>query len=348
MKARLIIITFFLFLLIPSITLLTTEQTKVYLSNKLLQGKAFKEAPENTRLKMGVKLLRKVYSLYVPVLSKLNISPNKNALIAGADGWLALTEEVEKVLGRRKFSTRTNHIIKTINNPNLKIFHLPTPSKFVIYQDKYNIRSKKLTVKEMFGSNLKNVTFIDTTQELIEARKIADTYSKLDTHWTDFGGYIVWQKLAKIINTTFPEFDPYGIDMLEKVENINANPGQGAWYGLYKNDWSVPVLKSPPPEYYFTSEVKFPVQKDKKIRTSFSDLTHLIRDKKHKLKTFNPNVSNNLKILIISDSQISALSPFIYGSFKETTLIHRDVVSDINKEIEVNKPDMVLFVHWGI
>jgi hypothetical protein len=102
MKARLTIITFFLFLLIPSITLLTAKQTKVYLGNKLLQGKAFKEAEENVRLRKEVKLWQKIYELYVPILYKLNISPNKKLIITGVDGWVFLSDRHDKEYSQAK------------------------------------------------------------------------------------------------------------------------------------------------------------------------------------------------------------------------------------------------------
>ncbi len=224
----------------------------------------------------------------------------------------------------------------------MKFYFVVAPAKWDIYNDKVKYVNKNN--KFLFDLILENkgeLNIIDVRKELIEARKIADTYTKLDTHWTEFGGYIAWQKIATEMKKENPEFKPFGINDLKGMKLINGDNEYNDWFGAnIQNNWTMPELNNPFKDYYinFGTDDEFKITKGtNKVN---ANLTSYARTK---------NPDGNFNLLFLGDSQTASLSPFITSSFKEVFIvaylnINFNDPSLFKKKITESRPDVIIYV----
>jgi len=73
------------------------------------------------------------------------------------------------------------------------------PAKAAVYPDKLPIGTRsdgpRLRDALIVGCARKGLAVLDLLPPLVEARKIADGFSKLNSHWNSFGGWVVWKAI---------------------------------------------------------------------------------------------------------------------------------------------------------
>lgn len=187
----------------------------------------------------------------------------------------------------------------------------------------------------------KSLSLIDPRKELIEKREVGETYSKFDTHWTDYGGYIAWQKVAFVLEERMPSFQAFGFNTIEEIKIYPEKKGDLLKILRIKdkNEWAEAVLSE---DFHEVSEKREGSRFFKKREGSFQIEK---KDFIHNIEIYNPSSQNNLKAIVFTDSMGEALSPFINSSFESIKYFERDSISSGFKEIvEEFKPEVIFYI----
>ena len=134
-------------------------------------------------------------------------------VIIGRDNWLfyAQNQMVEHYRGVRQFTTQNlrdwqallEHRRDWLAQRGIKYVFVVAPDKHSIYPEYLPAGMTKVhpeTKLDQFFTYMhahSTVAVVDLRPALLNARRIAPTYLKTDTHWNAFGGFVACQEIAK-------------------------------------------------------------------------------------------------------------------------------------------------------
>jgi hypothetical protein len=280
-------------------------------------------------------------SLYNTTLYRLGISPNPNQMVMGKDGYMFLGNDHVHAYDQitHRHNLPQSHIDDWVRvleyerdylaKRGIPMLFVVAPSTGTIYADKIAhlpdgfTKTPTLFDRVLEQTAKKNLPLLDVRATLIEARKNAETYSKLNSHWNDYGAWVAWQKIA-------PQ-----IDILDKDNEANQLLNVDV-----KNDWAKPVFVKPFPSFYFLDE------RNQQTLVSGDTAVDSLELPK---STFSPEAKSNVRALVITDSMGKSLSPYWTASFRDLMQVQNHVrpyPSKLDFEGAVLKfrPTFVLYV----
>jgi alginate O-acetyltransferase complex protein AlgJ len=77
-----------------------------------------------------------------------------------------------------------------------------------------------------------SVEIIDMRGPLLRARSIRPVFSRVDSHWNDFGGYVCYRELMKLLAESFPGMRPAGPEDYRFVTEMTAGGDFAAILGI--------------------------------------------------------------------------------------------------------------------
>jgi hypothetical protein len=148
-------------------------------------------------------------------------------VIIGRDGWLFFSqnEMVEHYRGVRRFAPQNlrdwqallEHRRDWLAQRGIKYVFVIAPDKHSIYSEHLPAWMTKVhpeTKLDQFYTYMRahsTVEVVDLRPALLDARRIAPTYFKTDTHWNAFGGFVACQEITKKL----PGLEPLSLDSFE-------------------------------------------------------------------------------------------------------------------------------------
>ncbi|MDQ0392669.1 alginate O-acetyltransferase AlgX-related protein [Labrys monachus] len=317
-------------------------------------------------MKIETELLRRATPLwkggadfYNDLLFKLGISPNPDQLMMGRDGYMFLGNAHNKAYDEdlRRYDAPASDLEKWVDDlageqkylsdRGICMFFIVAPSKGTIYFDKLGpvppgfadtptLFDRVLAIAEKRG-----VSILDVRSELIAARETADTYSPLNSHWTDYGGYVAWQKIASIVGGQIPGIRLAGTGGLAGIGRKDYGNEAADLLSLAEpNIWTYPIYKQPFPTYYVVGAdgTQTPVPGGR--RTEFKSLP---------VETSSPAAPNPQRVLVITDSMGAALSPYWTASFRHVKQVVNHVRPPkdplhFEQTVDDYRPDIVFYV----
>ncbi len=274
------------------------------------------------------------------MVNLFNSSPNPQVIL-GKEGWLFYKSEnaddgpgINDYEGKTPFSerdlARIDERVKSLNDwmagQNMLLILLIAPNKQTIYGEylpDYIRQQKGSSRYDQVKETLKNnpVKFIDTVSLLQQAKKDNVLYRKTDSHWNNYGGFLVYQNIIQLVQTgyqvkveTIKDFD---VTVVQKTDSGDLARMIGLQnYFQEKNIVFVP---------------KVPV--------------NIIRDN-YAYPTLYYNIKNVIpetslpKLLVFHDSFFTAIEPFLSRHFSSSIYIWADLDTKI---IEKEKPDIVIW-----
>jgi hypothetical protein len=158
-----------------------------------------------------------------------------------------------------------------------------------------------------------SVTVVDLRPSLLQAKQKAPTYFRTDTHWNNFGGFVGYQQIVQAA----------GIEP-EPLEHFNQRrmPRTGDLAQCIDN--ADVMLET----YHTVFEPKKPLAPLKQRQNETERWT----------RTENPAKTG--KALVLGDSFLDALIPFVVYSFKEVIFRHR--TCSFCDAVAAEKPDLVI------
>lgn len=226
------------------------------------------------------------------------------------------------------------------------LYIVVSPSAGSVYADQLpewvsGIRGS--TPLDQFLAASPDLPIVDVRADLIEASQSAATYTPNNSHWTDFGGYVGWQTIARCGNAMYPDSASMWVPAISAVETT-AEYNEFASYGVddVGAQWTVPVYSEELSDVSVTSAGSTStVPGDKAL-----DLSLLPAE----TRVVDPSVRAGVgggSALILRDSMGNALSTLWQQSFDQTwQLQHRydDWSSPPNyaQLVEERNPDAVI------
>lgn len=274
-------------------------------------------------------------------------SPLPEKVDLGKNSWLFYTEK-ERAVFEGKFKLSSIEIDKIVNelnrrdsilqSKNIPFVILIAPTKAEIYSDQlpsYYRRTGKTLTQEVI-ENIQNRTKIPVVypkEALSEARKQFQTYHQFDNHWNQLGAFFAYSELMQEIEKHFPNLK---IKML-KMEDVELRKEITAGGNLANMIGLDHLLK----ETNYSFEVKnqksteAPKQNYKPIPGfAYPDEYEIVSEIKN---------SDLPKVLIIRDSYINVMMPFLNESFSKTSYIFDAWQYRLNEDILKNEsPDIFI------
>jgi hypothetical protein len=221
------------------------------------------------------------------------------------------------------------------------------PAKWDIYPKKLPAWAQKLRGTTSLRALMKahpELPFIDPSAALAKAARSHDTYEKLNSHWTPYGGWVAWQMITKCLratDSTWNGIDAPAITGVTLGNNLNEFGSFGVPDGTPQRTF--PVLAAPHPA---TTQTHLP---DGAVQAAFPDFaTDMLQ---MPVKTVTPGAQRpDLTMLTLRDSTGNAPSPFYSTSFGTTIQYGHGIAQvgitppNLSDLMATYHPNLVLFV----
>jgi hypothetical protein len=344
-------------LLIPPAAAILSPQFRTFASAVIANPASIPVQKE--ALRRATPLWSDGISLYNTALYYIGVSPNPNVMAMGKDGYMFLGNDHVKAYDQvtRRLNPPQSEIEAWVNTfeyernylkqRGIPMLFVVAPSTGTVYADKLaHVPAGFAGNPTLFDRVLKltkerGLPLLDVRADLIEGRKTAETYSKLNSHWSDFGAYVAWQKIAPEIEKIMPGQKLAGVGDKIRVETVNSgNEAEGLLNIHVPNDWTRPVREQPFPNYNVIMSDGAQRSVSGETLTGFLELPR---------ETVSPNATSSLRTLVLTDSMGASLSPYWTASFKELLQVNHHVrlppeKLDFEGTVEKFKPDFVFYL----
>lgn len=275
--------------------------------------------------------------------------------VKGRDGWLFFTdvqaEDLSQSLGRERLQSSEieewnaylSEMKAAATRHGGQFYVMVAPAKWDVYPEKMPTWAEKLrgtNSLDLLMSKHPELPFIDVREPLRSAKE--PTYSPLNSHWTNYGGYVAWDAATKCLRAADPDNDQLRAPKLSSVEKID-DLNEFAADGVELPDQPArtePVYSRPHPDTAVTdldSGDRVEIGADEVV-----DMTLL------PVETRTPGAQTDKTLLVLRDSTGSALSPLWSASFARTVQ-YQHPVGDMGADVDVaalvdeHRPDITIF-----
>lgn len=276
-----------------------------------------------------------------------------NLEVEGRDGWLFLGDlylhNFAQAMGRRYYApVEISHVVDQVSAQREWLRTRSATSEFVVVPAKWSVYPDKLPawsdgqVMPHVFDQVRSAApglFLDLRPELRDRRQTADTYSKLNSHWTDYGALVAFSALARRLAEDQPGLAAIKVPIATGVRTVDLNNEFAGISGAPgPNNWTVPILQTPPTPYTVIA-----------ADGSREEVPggHQVDPTQMPVRTENPAAGNTLKALVLADSATSSMSPYLAGAFGSTMMVRHfadDPVRAPNVPalVESYRPDVVI------
>lgn len=260
-----------------------------------------------------------------------NAAALSQPVVLGRDGWAFYNDQVEEnfsqAIGRRYLSATdaaawTDYftaITEGLATRGIDVTIQITPSATSVYPQKLPEWTDSIVGSTPLDQLLvaaPQLPIIDFRAALRDASLGEAVFSPVNSHWTDFGGYVGWQTFAACNAALYPEATAVSVPPVDGVQIVGefneyasfGVPGLGA-------DWTAPVFAEQFPAVQVTDNTGVTTEAEGDAPLDLSRLP---------AATANENAATTQTALILRDSMGNALSPYWQQQYAQTQQIqHR-------------------------
>lgn len=352
-KKALFVLTFFGFITIPSIQMLTNFMA-------VEQVESFNEKREMAKWDevdgSSIDTLISTYGRYFKdnfgyrdhfisfnnrwKIQQFKISPNK-AVVIGKKGWYFLDDGYsrEDHSGNRKLTENDLRLLKK-NLLYRKDYIEKQGGKFylVVFPDKMTVYSQYLpsSIQNSTGTRLDQVLtyfkgtgidIFDLRPALIDESKKKIVYQKTDSHCNRNGGFVVYREIMKHLKGDFPDLIPYNLNQFDVEEKSERTGDLTTLVGVKNYEENLRYYYSLKPGFYKGKAEYIEKYQDYGVsyQATFSYL--------------NPAL-NEPKLMMLNDSYINYIRDFLGNHFSENHYFwHQNFIESQVDEIQ---PDIFI------
>ncbi len=274
------------------------------------------------------------------------------AQVEGRDGFLFLGDDYEsnfaQAMGRRFYSPEeVQRTVDAVASRNrwLTDRHIASeffviPASWSIYPDKMPTWTDGAVLPHVLDQlrSADSTSFPDLRPALQQARSTADTYSRLNSHWTQYGAFVGFTAMVAQLQADHPEIGPLPLPALDGVSTVDGfNEMAQVTGAVGPNNWTVPQFGTPLGEFTVVAGdgSRSTVPGDQML-----DITQM------PLQT-ESNAGNHHRALILADSATTMLSPYLASAFGSTMMVRHwvdkpELSPNVPALVESYKPDVVL------
>lgn len=352
MNQKRILYVMFLFALWVPLVAVTLSPRFPGVAKNLLSRNADWDVEKET-LRRSTPVWNGAVSLYNTLAYRIGASGNRAIAVVGDDGWVYLGDifnrNFSQAIGRRTLSTSEvegwssalQGQARYLQESGIGFVVVVAPAKWSVYRDKLPRWVGDEAVRTSFDELLAvrpALPLVDLRPKLIAARKDQDTYSKLNSHWTDYGAFVAWPSLADAIGRQLDGARIWRPALRSVQFTDEGNEYKGLMSIDAPNRWTGFVPEIAPPGYQIIDSVGRRQDVGWNTKTSLFDLPRV---------TYNSASPSPHRVLVFRDSMGDSISPFIQSSFREVIQIGHSLDTpskrpDFIAAVERYSPDMVI------
>lgn len=351
---RLTYYAFVLAIWLPLLAVLCSPRLRPFAVSVTQDPTAFEA--ERNRLRAQTPLWNRAVAFYNDSLYALGVSGRPGAAVVGRGGWVFLGDifnnNFSQAIGRRVLDDR--EVASWIDTLTLETQWLQMrgiPSAFVVAPAKWSIYPDRLpswTARLQREHSLDRILaaggtlpLIDVRAVLREARNHADTYSALNSHWTDYGAWVAWTDIAADLSRRVPALSSLRAPALGSVA---TGDGHNEFAGMLnisaQNEWTTYRLGEPLTGHVVVNADGSTLAQAGDAQTDLLDLPRMTRNEHARIRQ---------RVLVMRDSSANSLSPFLQDAFEATYQVdHKlgqpDKWPNLVALVERFRPDFVLWV----
>lgn len=277
-----------------------------------------------------------------------------NPVVLGRDGWAFYNDQVEEnfsqAVGRRYLTVSEveawhdyfSTLDKALADQGIELSIQISPSATSVYPEQLPEWTDGIvgsTPLDQFLAASPDLPIVDFREALREAASADAVYTPVNSHWTDWGGYVAWHAYAQCHDAMSPDAEPLWVPGVDGVESTRVF-NEYAQYGVPDAEpaWTVPD---------FTEEFAPVAVTDGQGATTTTDGISPVDLSKLPATTETEGAKTDKTALIMRDSMGNALSPYWGQEFAQTWQIqHRydDWSNPPNYRslVDQHKPEVVI------
>jgi SGNH hydrolase-like domain, acetyltransferase AlgX len=277
------------------------------------------------------------------------------AYIAGQDGYVFWGDiqaaNLSQAIGRRSLSpeelqqwrTYIQELDANLSAEGVELYVVVTPAKWDVYPEELPGWAGEIKgsgpLDQLMAAGV-DLPLIDLRAQLRTAAVENPVYSRVNSHWTEYGAYVGWNAITKCIVANQPELDSLQPLPITGV-SVGEDQNEFANYGIVnpQPDWTVPEFASPLLPFTRTSAREASVVEPGFTRTELDDLP---------AETVTEGAQSGESVLVVRDSFGSSLSVYFQQAFEKTNQVRHNFDGDRNQQPDVMtlanayKPDMII------
>lgn len=190
-----------------------------------------------------------------------NAAALADPVVTGQDGWAFYNDQIEEnfsqTVGRRLLTTAEvtawhdyfASVAEALADRGIEFTIQITPTASSVYGDQLPEWSQPLrgsTPLDQFLLASPDLPIVDFRADLRAASAEEAVFTPVNSHWTDWGGYIGWQSYARCHDSLYPDADPLTVPLVDHVESDGIF-NEYASYGIpdATPEWTSPVYADP-------------------------------------------------------------------------------------------------------
>lgn len=245
--------------------------------------------------------------------------------VVGTDGYVDWNDEIDmnlsQAVGRRVLSKAEakawadyfSSIQAKLAAMGIPFYALVGPSKWQVYPENLPEWAQKIrgsSPLDQILSGYPDLPIIDVRGDLRAASADNPVYSRVNSHWTDYGALVGWDAVTRCLNTVSPQLGPFTAPTVTSV-TVGPDLSEFATYGVTNPvpDWTIPVYAKPLSPVAVTKGDGLTKVVDGSTRSGFTDLP---------LSTATVGAQSDKSLLLVRDSMSDSLSVPVQQSFAQT------------------------------
>lgn len=274
--------------------------------------------------------------------------------VVGEDGFVFWNDiqamNFSQAVGRRALSvdevaawhTYLSEMRDTATAAGIPFYIVFAPAKWGVYDEELPAWAQEIRGSGPLDQLLPASTdlpIIDVRSALDDASAEQPVYSRVNSHWTDYGGYVAWQTMSACMTANSPELGEMSalpIDGVNTIDDFNEFAGYGVTNPV--PDWTVPAYTNALQPVTVTGADGTVTQVAGEKGTDLSLLP---------VSTTTEGAQNDSSALILRDSQGNALSVPWQQTFSRTWQVRHNFdlpseLPDLGALIDEHHPDVVI------
>lgn len=258
-----------------------------------------------------------------------------NVWVQGEDGWFfwndLMNNNFSQSVGRRALTAEELEAWRsyfltldtTLTADGIDLYIVIAPAKWGVYPQTLPGWAQPLLSPgplDQLVSVSGDLPLIDLRAPLIAASERAQTYSRVNSHWTSYGAAVAWNSITECIGSTRTDLALAPLEISDVVIGEDSNEYEP--YGApppAEPDWTDPVFAAPLAPVELRANGADPETVAGERWTTFHDLP---------AETITEGAPADARLLFVGDSFGVVMSPYLQQSFAETTQVRHNLDGD--------------------
>lgn len=282
-----------------------------------------------------------------------NAAETANAYVLGRDDWVfwgdIQNNNFSQAIGRRFLSADElaawhsyfADLDAQLSAEGIELYIVVAPAKWAVYPDELpawtdDIRGSGPLDQLMAAGG--DLPLVDLRAQLQDASAEAQTYSRVNSHWTSFGAYEGWNAIASCITANQPEVALSSIALADVATSGGFNEFEP--YDIADTeDWTEPEFTEPLLPVELTAKDADPETVPGDRWTTFDDLP---------AETNTVGAQADASLLFVGDSFGIVMSPYLQQAFTHTRQVRHNLDGDPSIQPDIatlalaTRPDVVI------